>query len=238
MKPTTYRDMYLLNEVTQNRNVTQRELSRRIGVALGLTNLMLRRLVQKGYIKISGTKRSRIRYLITPQGILEKSRLTYEFVHHSLQLYGRIRVVLRERLSRVASQGVRRVLLCGTGELAEISFLTIREIGLELVGVVDEPMTMTHFLGHPVQDIAVVPPASYDCVVIASRQWNDRMAQRLKTLAIQKDRVIVLPMPGAASDTSPMTFTAEPISSTVVPMPIEAVIGDGPGVTSDEPVGL
>ena len=71
MKNSTYRDMHLLNEVTQTPDVTQRDLSQRIGVALGLTNLLLRRLVKKGYIKISGTTRSRLRYLITPQGILE-----------------------------------------------------------------------------------------------------------------------------------------------------------------------
>ncbi|PIQ84389.1 MAG: hypothetical protein COV75_02435, partial [Candidatus Omnitrophica bacterium CG11_big_fil_rev_8_21_14_0_20_63_9] len=94
MNQRTYRDMHLLNEVTQSPDITQRELSQRIGMALGLTNLMLRRLTKKGYIKIIGTKRSRIRYLITPQGILEKTRLTYEFIHFSLQLYGRVRSYL------------------------------------------------------------------------------------------------------------------------------------------------
>ena len=138
MDASTYRDMHLLNELTHSPNVSQRELSRRIGVALGLTNLMLRRLVTKGYVKISGTKRSRIHYLITPQGILEKSRLAYEFIEYSLLLYSRIRRSLREQLATLVQTGHRRILLCGTGELAEIAFLTIREMGLELIGVVEE----------------------------------------------------------------------------------------------------
>jgi DNA-binding MarR family transcriptional regulator len=223
MKPSTYRDMHLLNEVTQSPDVTQRELSRRIGAALGLTNLMLRRLAQKGYIKISGTKRSRIRYLITPQGILEKSRLTYEFVQHSLHLYGRVRVFLREQLSLVAKQGHRRILLCGTGELSEIAFLTIHEMGFELVGVVDEQPTTQRFLGHPVQDLGAMGPDVCDCVIVASRHWNDSMGQRLTALGAQDGGVILLPMPGTTGAASLATaFMTGSVPSIAVPAPVAA----------------
>ena len=129
MRVSTYRDMHLLNELTRTPGTTQRELSKRIGAALGLTNLMLRRLAKKGYIKITGTKRNRIHYLITPKGILEKSRLTYEFIEYSLQLYGHVRQFLERQLAMLAQTGHRRVLLYGTGELAEIAFLVVREIG-------------------------------------------------------------------------------------------------------------
>ena len=130
MDVTTYRDMHLLDELMGRPDTTQRELSKRIGVALGLTNLMLRRLVKKGYVKISGTKRNRIRYLITPKGIFEKTRLTYQFIEYSLELYSRVRRSLREQLTLLARTGPQRLLLVGTGELAEIALLTIQEMGL------------------------------------------------------------------------------------------------------------
>lgn len=196
MDQSTYRDMHLLNEVTQSPDVTQRELSRRIGAALGLTNLMLRRLAKKGFIKISGTKRSRIRYLITPQGILEKSRLTFEFVQYSLQLYSRVRGFLREQLIQVAKRGHRRILLCGTGELAELAFLTIHEMGLELVGVVDETPTPASFLGQPVRRITDINPADYDRMVVASLKWGDGGLDRLAALGVPADHLIVLPESG------------------------------------------
>lgn len=196
MKQSTYRDMHLLNEVTHSPDITQRELSQRIGMALGLTNLMLRRLTKKGYIKIIGTKRSRIRYLITPQGILEKTRLTYEFIHFSLQLYGRVRSYLREQLTLVAKAGQRRILLYGTSELAELAFLTIHEMGLELVGVVDEALTLPQFLGRPVRRVADMNPADYDWIVAASLRWGEEDVQRLAALGIPVDRLIVLPESG------------------------------------------
>ena len=196
MNSSTYRDMHLLNEVTRSPDVTQRELSKRIGVALGLTNLMLRRLAKKGYIKISGTKRSRIRYLITPQGILEKSRLTYEFVQYSLQLYRRMRVFLREQLTAVAKAGHRRILLCGTSELAEIAFLTIHEMGLEFIGVVDDVPDCDHFLGHRVRRISDVGIETYDRIIVTSLRWGDGGIKRLAELGIPLERIITLPQSG------------------------------------------
>lgn len=197
MDLSTYREMHMLSEVAKQPDITQRDLSSRIGVALGLANLMLRRLAKKGYIKIIGTKRSRIRYLITPQGILEKSRLTYEFIHYSLQLYGRIRSFLREQLTLVAKDGHRRIVLCGTSELAELAFLTIHEMGLELVGVVDETPTPASFLGQPVRRITDINPADYDRMVVASLKWGDGGLNRLAALVgVPADRLIVLPESG------------------------------------------
>jgi len=199
MDVNMYRDMHLLNELTHNPGTTQRELSKRIGMALGLTNLMLRRLLKKGYIKIAGTKRSRIRYLITPKGILEKSRLTYEFIEYSLALYSRVRRFLREQLAILAETGHRRVLLYGTGELAELAFLTVREMGLDLVGVVDVAPERERFLGYPVQRVAEVPPDAYDRMLVSSWRAGDGGLQRLMESGVAPERLIILPIPGMPS---------------------------------------
>jgi DNA-binding MarR family transcriptional regulator len=193
MDSTSYREMRLLDHVAQRPEITQRELANRLGIALGLTNLMLRRLTKKGYIKIRNIKRHRLRYLITPKGILEKSRLTYEFVQYSLQLYHRVRHFWRERLASVSQAGHRRILLVGTGELAEIAFLTIREMGLEFVGVVEESADHRRFLGYPVQDIHEIAADHYDRILVASLQDGDGIAERMVAQGVPKDRIITLP---------------------------------------------
>lgn len=200
MDTHTYRDMSLLTELSQRPGTTQRELSKRIGVALGLTNLMLRRLLKKGYVKIAGTKRSRIRYLITPQGILEKSRLTYEFIEYSLALYSRVRRFLREQLAILGQTGHRRVLLYGTGELAELAFLAVRETGLELVGVVDLAPERAWFLGYPVRRVSDVPAPDYDRMIISSWRAGDGSLERLAELGVAQERLIILPIPGMPSE--------------------------------------
>jgi predicted transcriptional regulator len=91
-----HRDLKLLEAVEQDSRVTQRGLAGKLGIALGLTNIYLRRLVRKGYIKCVNVQSNRITYLITPRGIAEKARLTYEFMDYSLHLYGEVRQHLRE----------------------------------------------------------------------------------------------------------------------------------------------
>jgi predicted transcriptional regulator len=77
----------LLAEVERDGAVTQRSLSTKLGVALGLTNLYLKRLAQRGYIKITTIPSHRVRYLLTPQGFAEKSRLAYLYMEYSLSHY-------------------------------------------------------------------------------------------------------------------------------------------------------
>ncbi|MBI3011634.1 MAG: winged helix-turn-helix transcriptional regulator [Candidatus Omnitrophica bacterium] len=219
MELSTYRDMHLLDEVTRNPTVTQRELAKRIGVALGLANLMLRRLTKKGYIKISGTKRSRIRYLITPQGILEKSRLTYEFVQYSLQLYHRVRHFWREQLATIAQTPQRRILLFGAGELAEIAFLTIQEMGLDFVGVAQEAADERRFLGYPVQDIRTVAPDRYDWMLVTALQ-DDGLSTRLQELGVPPEQMIVLTRPGQARPAIERRSIEQMAVATTAPVPV------------------
>src|SRR5207245_8630637 len=149
------RDLEILTAIGEGRHLTQRALAQRLGVALGLTNLYLKRLAKQGFIKIVGfprkpAARKRLRYLLTPKGLAEKSRLTYEHVAYSLNLYRRARQTLRESLSRLPEEGHKRIALYGTGDAAELAYLTLKEFGLEPRGVLG-PIGMGTFVGFQVR---------------------------------------------------------------------------------------
>src|SRR5438477_8396883 len=110
----SHRDLKLLEAVEADSRVTQRGLSTQLGIALGLTNIYLKRLIRKGYIKCVNIQSNRLTYLITPQGIAEKSRLTYEFMDYSLRLYREVRQHLSEMLSPCHADGVHRIAVFGT----------------------------------------------------------------------------------------------------------------------------
>src|SRR3984893_17475827 len=108
-----HRDLKLLEAVEQNSRVTQRSLAATLGIALGLTNIYLKRLIRKGYIKCTNLQSNRLLYLITPQGVAEKSRLTYEFMDYSLHLYREVRQHLSEVLRPCREDGARRIAVFG-----------------------------------------------------------------------------------------------------------------------------
>src|SRR4029079_1730593 len=89
------RNLQALEAIAEDAHITQRSLSSKLGIALGLTNIYLRRLVRKGYVKAVNVQSNRLRYLLTPTGIAEKTRLTYEFMEYSLHLYRNARSNVR-----------------------------------------------------------------------------------------------------------------------------------------------
>jgi DNA-binding MarR family transcriptional regulator len=104
------RTLQLLSEVEKSSGITQRALAERLGVALGLTNLYLKRLARKGYIKVTTIPRNRIKYLLTPRGVAEKSRLTYEYMQYSLSYYRGMRIRLKDALQGMSMAPREKVL--------------------------------------------------------------------------------------------------------------------------------
>ena len=192
MRTDHQRDLQLLSEIASSDVVTQRGLSKRLGIALGLTNLYLKRLIRKGYVKVVNLQRNRIRYLITAQGIAEKSRLTYEYLQYSLQLYQQARMILRGRFRALAEQGRKRMVFYGVGEAAELAYLCAREMDLELVGVVDEEHAGGRFLDHTILDPTVLPGLACDCVVITSFGDGAGPMRRLEEMGISTGAVVTM----------------------------------------------
>ena len=165
-----HRDLQLLEAVEQNARVTQRTLAGKLGIALGLTNIYLKRLVRKGYIKCVNVQSNRVTYLITPRGIAEKARLMYEFMDYSLHLYAEVRQHLRTVLHECAAEG-RRVAIFGRGEAAELAYLSLKEAGLEPVAVFDVESRL-EFLGIQVRAIADHAEVSYDLMIVATLEQS------------------------------------------------------------------
>lgn len=174
------RDLVLLTELERDGAVTQRSLATKLGVALGLTNLYVKRLARKGFVKITTIPSHRIRYLLTPQGFAEKSRLTYLYMQYSLIHYRDMRARLRDTLSRATGSGVRRVVIFGTSEFAEMAYLSLREMDLTLVGFIDDGQVET-FLSYPVQRPSMLAEWDFDAVLLAdierSREHRETLAQ-------------------------------------------------------------
>jgi DNA-binding Lrp family transcriptional regulator len=185
-----HRDLKLLEAVEEDSRVTQRSLASRLGIALGLTNIYLRRLVRKGYIKCVNVQSNRISYLITPRGIAEKARLTYEFMDYSLHLYSEVRQHLRSVLQDCAAAG-RRVAIYGRGEAAELAYLSLKEFGLEPVAVFDGDGGKK-FLGMPVRPLREHTEVAYDLMIVATLERSEKPLQQLEADGVARDKLFLL----------------------------------------------
>jgi DNA-binding MarR family transcriptional regulator len=192
MDPQAKRELELLTEIAKGQGVTQRALAKKLGMALGLTNLYIKRLARKGYVKIVNVKRSRLTYLLTPRGIAEKARLAYQFMEYSLGYYTSLRETFQQRLLPLSLSGGRRVLLVGSGEVAEIAALVLWELDLVLEHVVDDERAGSTFLGHKVRGLPEIPELSFDWAILAVLNGGDGILERLRALKVPEDRIVLL----------------------------------------------
>jgi DNA-binding MarR family transcriptional regulator len=140
----------LLASIERNSAVTQRKIAGELGIALGLANAYLRRCVRKGLVKVSQVPLNRYAYYLTPQGFIEKSRLTAEYLAVSFNFFRRARSECVALLAGCAAAGWCRVALYGAGELAEIAVLSAGDAGIEIVCVIDSERAGRRCGGVPV----------------------------------------------------------------------------------------
>lgn len=182
----------ILSEIERGQPITQRSLARSLGIALGLTNLYLKRLASKGCIKLTTIPSHRIKYLLTPTGLAEKTRLTYEYLEYSARLYRQIRLSLRETLSPLAQNSRPRLLIYGNGEAAELVFLTLRELDLEPVGMVDGEEGAPSFLRLKVWSLESLAGLEFDFILVAVFGPADSPVKVLTDLGIPGEKIVTL----------------------------------------------
>ncbi len=140
----------ILDTVQRNEQLSQRHLSRQLGVALGLANSYLKRCVRKGWVKVQQAPANRYLYYLTPMGFAEKSRLTAEYLSTSLGFYREAGDSCSRLLDQCVANQWQRILICGVSDLAEIATLRAMERGITIVGFYDPASSRQQFLGKPV----------------------------------------------------------------------------------------
>lgn len=185
------RSLQLLSEISGEEPLSQRELSRRLGIAVGLVNSYLKNLVSKGFVRVKNFPSNRYAYLLTPQGLAEKSRLAYQHLSYFTSLYTVARQDYLDLFRRLEAAGVREVIFCGVDEVAEVAYLSLRETGLELMAVMDDDRSGDFFFGVEVVPIANVVPEMSTPVVVSSLKRREELKEKLNGLGVAGARVFV-----------------------------------------------
>lgn len=187
----SYRSLLLLSEITGEEPLSQRELSRRLGIAVGLVNSYLKNLVAKGYVRVKNFPSNRYAYLLTPQGLAEKSRLAYQHLSYFTSLYTVARQDYLDLFRRLEAAGVREVAFCGVDEVAEVAYLSLQETGLKLAGVMDDSHAGEVFFGVPVSRLADGVQQVSVPLVVSSLKRRDEILKTLETIGVPSARIHV-----------------------------------------------
>ena len=126
------REYALLNEIAQDSLVTQASLSDRMGIAVGSVNWYVKRLIQRGWVKVSHLDRTRLKYDLTPKGVKIFTKRAVSYARDSLKVYADLRGKAREIARELAQKEIRQVYVEGRDEMADILRLTCIEAGIHI----------------------------------------------------------------------------------------------------------
>jgi len=183
--PDLFRSLQILDELSNNDSLTQRDLSNRLGIALGLVNSYIRNLAAKGFITVKNIPPKRYVYYLTPTGFSEKTRLTYHLLQDYTRVYREAKHNLKQLFQELGASGFRRIVFAGADEVAEIAYLTLQETELELIGVIDNDKAGSKFFNREVRPLDGVSGLRYDCIVVTTYLKRDAIKRELVKLGVQ-----------------------------------------------------
>jgi len=194
------REMLALTEIESNPEITQRQLSKNIGIALGLTNVLVKNLAQKGLIKASQAGWKRWIYNLTPKGITHKITLTHRYITRTVSSYNVIKDSIRNDISLASLNLESRVAIIGTEDFSELVYLAVKNYGIEDIDAFAfHPHHGQRFLGMAVKEATNSNLKHFDTVFLAYMGSIDDIESLPKSLSA---KVIVFTLDGKPKEKS------------------------------------
>lgn len=182
----------LMGEIDRGGNHSQRELSRKLNLSLGLVNTFLKRLVNKGYFKMTTMPRNRVKYFLTPEGLARKSRLTAEYLRYSVNLYRDIKTHLLNKYREMEQKEVKSILFFGSGEEAELAFLYLQLTSIQLVGVIDRTRHRRRFFHFPVKGPERLMEKDWDMILLTRLDDTEKDLAYLLEQDVPRGRIATI----------------------------------------------
>jgi DNA-binding MarR family transcriptional regulator len=179
------RELNLLQELEKNPVISQRELSHKFGIALGVTNACLRRMARRGWIRITGLNQRRIGYYLTPTGFAEKAKLSLHLISWTVQHYAALKDIIGKRLLEMQRDGVERLVFYGVSDEMEIAYVSLQGVNLKLVGIVEDrdKLRSQEIFGFELMDVLTIASLEPHAILITSLVNQAERMEKVAPLA-------------------------------------------------------
>ena len=195
-KPTLlYKEYMILDMIEKNSNITQREMSNAIGMAVSMVNDYLDEYENKGLINRIKHSTKNVEYSITPEGTERRKLLNISYLSAAQKIYFNAKENILSFLSQLSKQGFKRLLFYGAGDVAEIILQTIinenyNSIKVEAI-IDDDPSKQdTKLLGYQITSFKTISEYNYDGILISIFSKNSMIYDKLIKSNISNSKII------------------------------------------------
>lgn len=189
MESRSLKTLQLLEAIAADKATSQRELSDVLQISLGLVNSFIKRLVKKGYCKVMTVPKNRVKYMLTPAGAMEKTRLTYEYISSSYHYFKAAKNRVEDLYSNLQDEGATRVVFYGAGELADIAILSMAGTGVQLIDVVDPTKEGEKFADFIVKAISRLRRVDYDAILVTRVDNHETVLNDINGVGVPSEKI-------------------------------------------------
>lgn len=125
------KEMAVINYLDENKEFNQRLIAQQAGFSLGLTNLIIKRLVKKGYLKLKQLTHRKIQYMLTPKGVTVRLQRSYAFARRTIRALKTMREQIQRIILEQYQKGIRKFVIKGQGELADLIGTAFKDLDLD-----------------------------------------------------------------------------------------------------------
>ncbi len=195
-KPTPlYKEFMILDLIEKNKDITQREMSNALGVAVSMVNAYLDEYEQKGYIKRKYHSTKTVEYFVTKKGVERRKLLNIWYLKSSQNVYQSAKDNINLFLNQIIKKGFRKILLYGAGEVAEIILDVIqndKKIPLQVLAVIDDDLSKENeiLVDKEIISRKNINRFEHDGILISSYSHHQNIFDKLTKSNYKKENII------------------------------------------------
>ncbi len=195
-KPTLlYKEFMILDLIEKDANITQREISKTIGVAVSMINSYIENFVEKGLIKKKKHSTKTVEYFVTKKGMERRKLLNIWYLKSSHEVYLSAKDNIIKFLNQIINKGFKKILLYGAGEVAEIMLQVMNDdnnIPLEVLAVVDDDMTRENeiIVNLPIISKENINQFDHDGILVSSYKHHEVIRRNLVEINYPLEQII------------------------------------------------
>ena len=178
----------LLNNIEDKKKITQKSIATKLGIAVGLVNVYVKRCIRKGWLKVQNIPPRRYAYYLTPEGFAKKTQLTADYLTHSFTFFRDSKKICSQMINYCARKNFKKIALVGFSELTEIALLVCRSSNIEVECIINDENKRNFF------DLKICKfnaiPKNIDAVLLTEINNSEKIYSQIK-LANKNIEIIV-----------------------------------------------
>ncbi|MGD9678807.1 MAG: winged helix-turn-helix transcriptional regulator [Vulcanibacillus sp.] len=190
-----YKEFMLLDMIEKDSNITQRDMSNTLGVALSMINAYIENYEEKGYLKRKYQSTKKVEYLITKLGKERRKLLNIWYLKSSYDVYRSAKDNIISFLNQIIDKGFKKILLYGAGEVAEIMLQVLNDdnnIPLEILAVIDDDSSKSNnvIVNLPIIRKEQIKEYTHDGILVSSYKHHETINNKLAEINYSKEKII------------------------------------------------